>query len=40
MSKTYKTFTMARFQLKKYGIEMDDMDQFVKVCCWHIKGKL
>ena len=30
MSKTYTTFTMARFQLKKYGIEMDDIYQFVK----------
>ena len=25
MSKTYKTFTMVKFQLKQYGIEMDDI---------------
>ena len=30
MSKTYTTFTIAKFQLKKYGIEMDDIGQFVK----------
>jgi len=30
MTKTYKTFTIAKFELKKYEIEMEDMDQFVK----------
>jgi hypothetical protein len=30
MSKTFRTFTMAKFQLKQYGIGMDNMEQFVK----------
>jgi predicted nucleic acid-binding Zn-ribbon protein len=30
MSKTYTTITMAKFQLKKYGIEMENLGQFVK----------
>ena len=30
MTKTYKMFTSAQFRLEQYGIEMDDMDMFVK----------
>lgn len=30
MSKTYKTFTITQFKLKQYGIQMDDIDMFVK----------
>ena len=30
MTKIYTTFTIAKFQLKKYGIGMENMEQFVK----------
>jgi len=30
MTKIYMTFTIAKFQLKKYGIGMENMEQFVK----------
>jgi hypothetical protein len=30
MTKTYKTFTIVKFQLKQYGIEMEDIDRFVQ----------
>jgi len=30
MTKTYKTFTIIKFQLNQYGIRMEDLDQFVK----------
>src|SRR5215204_2673082 len=30
MTKTYQTFTIARYRLKQYEIGMDDIDQFVK----------
>ena len=30
MTKTYKIFTIAKFQLGEFGIEMDDMEKFVK----------
>jgi hypothetical protein len=30
MTKTYKIFTKAKFQLEQFGIEMDDMEKFVK----------
>ena len=30
MTKTYKTFMIAKFELKQYGIGMDDMNMFVK----------
>ena len=30
MTKTYKTFTRLKSQLKQYGIGMDNIDQFVK----------
>ena len=40
MTKTYKIFTTAQFQLEQYGIEMDDMDHVRKERCWNIKGKL
>ena len=30
MTKTYKIFTTAKFQLAQFGIEMDDMEKFVK----------
>ena len=29
MTKTYRTFTIAKFQLKRYGIGMEDIDKFV-----------
>ena len=30
MTKTYKIFTIAKFRLAQFGIEMDDMEKFVK----------
>lgn len=30
MTKTYQRFTIAKYRLKQYGIEMDEMDMFVK----------
>jgi hypothetical protein len=30
MTKTYKTFTITQFKLKQYGIQMEDIDMFVK----------
>ena len=30
MTKTYKIFTIAKFRLGEFGIEMDDMEKFVK----------
>jgi hypothetical protein len=30
MTKTYKTFTITKFQLKQYGIGMEDIDEFVR----------
>ena len=30
MTKNYKTFTIAKFQLKQYGIEMENIDRFVQ----------
>ena len=30
MTKTYTTFTIVKFQLKQYGIEMEDIDRFVQ----------
>ena len=30
MTKNYKTFTIAKFQLKQYGIEMKNIDRFVQ----------
>ncbi|MDF2738313.1 MAG: hypothetical protein K0S93_2173, partial [Nitrososphaeraceae archaeon] len=30
MTKTYKTFTIAKHQLKQYGIEMENIDRFVQ----------
>ena len=30
MTKTYKTFMIAKIELKQYGIGMDDMNMFVK----------
>jgi hypothetical protein len=29
MTKTYQTFTIAKYRLKQYGIEMENIDQFV-----------
>ncbi|MGH9980795.1 MAG: hypothetical protein ACRD6U_04480 [Nitrososphaeraceae archaeon] len=29
MSETYKTFTITKFRLKQYGIQMEDLDHFV-----------
>ena len=37
-TRTYRIFVIAKRQLKQYGIEMDDIDMFVK-CCGNIKGK-
>ena len=39
MTKTYNIFMKAQFQLKQYGIDMENIDHVRQERCWNVKGK-